>query len=144
MSLVHQTASPYPARAIARRYRDSDISQRIAAATPHELVAMLYAGGRDALVQAAAATVAGDAAARVAAATRALRILDALDTALDHSRGGGVARALATAYAQARAVTVAASAERRGDLFAAAAGQLAELARAWQVIGATDERRAAG
>lgn len=144
MQLAHQ-APPRatPAGAIARRYRDAELRQRIAAATPHDLVAMLYAGGREALTQARGATAAGDAAARVAATTRVLGILDALDAALDHGRGGTVARALAAAYAQVRAVTVAASSERRADLFAAAAGQLGELGRAWGAIGGGGEWRAA-
>ncbi|UAJ09660.1 flagellar protein FliS [Glacieibacterium megasporae] len=142
MSLAHAFAPranvmPNPAAAIARRYRDADLRDRIAAATPHGLVAMLYSGGREALAAAAAATSAGDAAARVAATTRGLRILDALDAALDHGRGGTVARALADAYAQVRAVTVAASSERRADLFAGAATQLGELARAWGKIEVT-------
>ncbi len=132
-------AMPTPA-AIARRYRDADLRHRIAAATPHGLVAMLYAGGREALATAAAATSLGDAAARVAGTTRVLRILDALDAALDHGRGGTVARALADAYSQVRAVTVAASSERRADLFAGAATQLGELARAWGAIGTAARR----
>jgi len=82
------------AAAFARLYRHNDIRHRIAAATPHELVAMLYAGGREALRLARSATAADDGAARVAATSRALRILDALDAALDHGRGGTVARAL--------------------------------------------------
>jgi flagellar protein FliS len=129
-----------PAAAIARRYRDADLSHRVAAATPHGLVAMLYSGGREALAAAGSATAAGDAAARVAATTRGLRILDALDVALDHGRGGTVARALADAYAQVRAVTVAASSERRADLFHGAAAQLGELARAWGAIGVAAAR----
>ncbi|QYE34478.1 flagellar protein FliS [Polymorphobacter sp. PAMC 29334] len=128
------TGMPSPAAAIARRYRDADLRDRIAAATPHGLVAMLYSGGREALTAAATATTIGDAAARVAATTRALRILDALDAALDHGRGGTIARALADAYAQVRAVTVAASSERRADLFAGASEQLGGLARAWGAI----------
>jgi len=144
MSLAYRHTEPRgnQAAAFARLYRDDDIRHRIAAATPHELVAMLYAGGREALRLAQSSTAADDGAARVAATSRALRILDALDAALDHGRGGAVARSLAAAYAQVRAVTVAASAERRADLFAAAAAQLAELADAWQAIGG--QRRAAG
>lgn len=144
MPLAQPTYAPrvHPAVALARRYRDADIGQRVAAATPHELVAMLYDGGREALAQARSATVAGDAAARVVATTRALRILDALDAALDHGRGGAVARALEAAYAQVRAVTVAGNAERRAELFAGAAEHLGVLARAWGAIGG--ERRAAG
>lgn len=137
--LPRASGMPNPA-AIARRYRDADLHHRIAAATPHGLVAMLYSGGRDALAAAAAATSVGDAAARVAATTRALRILDALDAALDHGRGGTVAPALADAYAQVRAVTVAASSERRADLFTGAATQLGELARAWGAIATAAQR----
>ncbi len=145
MSLALRQFAPqrHPAAALARTNRDADLQHRIAAATPHELVAMLYSGGCEALTRAGTATAADDGAARVAATSRALRILDALDAALDHGRGGTVARALAAAYSQVRAVTVAASAERRADLFAAAAAQLADLARAWGAIGG-DALRANG
>ena len=144
MSLVrHTTLRAGPAALAGRRYRDADLSQRIAAATPHELVVMLYNGGSDALAAAARATAADDAAGRVAGATRALRILDALDAALDHGRGGAVARALTAAYAQVRAVTIAANYERRDELFSAAAAQLANLGRGWSAIGAACDQRAA-
>lgn len=140
--IVRPISAP-AAIAAARQYRDADLGQRIAVATPHQLVAMLYAGGRDALVAASKATRADDAARRVAEATRALRILDALDGALDYGRGGAVAQALSTAYAQIRAITVAANAERGIELFNAAAAQLGELGRGWSAIATGPNRRAA-
>lgn len=145
MSLAHQPFRSVPTAAIAavRRYRDADLGQRIAVATPHELVAMLYTGAREALTAACAATRAADAAARVASATRAMSILDALDGALDHGRGGTVARALSAAYAQIRAVTVAANTERSADLFTAAATQLANLGGGWASIIPRSEQRVA-
>lgn len=144
MSFAHHAFGHCAAAAsLARRYRDADLDQRIAAATPHELVAMLYEGARTALLAAEAATTAADAAARVTSTTRALRIFDALDATLDHARGFAVARALSAAYSQVRAITVAASCERRAELFASAASQIAELAQSWAAIAPGAARRSA-
>lgn len=127
----------------AQQYRDAELDQRIAAATPHELVAMLYEGARTALVAAARATAGNDVATRLRTTTRALSILDALDGALDHLRGGSVARALAAAYAQVRALIVAGNSEQNAGLFAAAAAQIDIVGRSWNAIAPVAARRPA-
>ena len=104
----------------AQRYQSLDLGTRVECATPHELVAMLFEGLRDAL---------GGAERALAHA-----ILDALDSSLDYTRGRDVARALAAVYAQVRVLIVAGNAESRRELFGAAAGQIAELDEAWSEI----------
>ena len=111
-----------------------DLGARVECATPHELVAMLFEGLRDALGGAERALAHGRAALRVKSVTRALAILDALDASLDFTRGRDVARALAAVYAQVRVLIVAGNAEARRELFSAAAGQIAELDEAWSEI----------
>lgn len=128
------TVTAHVAATAASRYRDADLGHRIAAATPHELVAMLYDGAWSALLVAERATAVRDPHGRVRMVTRALSILDALDAALDHGRGGTVARALAASYAQVRALIVAANAEQRADLFAAAAAQIDVVGKSWNAI----------
>jgi flagellar secretion chaperone FliS len=124
---------PHPTHAAAQ-YRTVDLDTRIATASPHALVAMLFDGLRSALLAADSATRSARAAARIKAVTRALAILDALDSSLDHIRGGAVARALADVYAQVRALTVAGNVETRPELFSAAAQQIAEIDTAWAEI----------
>lgn len=128
---IRFTATP---GAVARRYRDAELGHRVATATPHELVAMLYDGARVAAVAAERALRLGDTSARLRQVTRALAILDGLDATLDHGRGGTVARALAAAYAQVRALLIAANSEGRADLFAAAAEQIGTIAEGWTAI----------
>ncbi|MGL4543391.1 MAG: flagellar export chaperone FliS [Polymorphobacter sp.] len=118
----------------AQRYQALDIGTRVECATPHELVAMLFEGLRDALGGAERALANGRAALRVKSVTRALAILDALDSSLDYTRGPSVARALTAVYAQVRALIVAGNAEARAELFSAAAGQIADLDEAWAEI----------
>lgn len=139
---IRMRSTTSAAIAAARQYRHGELDHRVAAATPHELVSMLYEALRTALVTAERATGTRDATARMRQVTRALAILDGLDTSLDHRRGGAVARALAAAYAQLRALIVAGNSEARCDLFAAAADQVADLAAGWSMI-ATVRRSAA-
>jgi flagellar protein FliS len=125
---------PHRTTRAAAQYQALDIDMRVATASPHTLVALLFEALRTALLTANNATQAARAAVRVKAVTRSLAILDALDSSLDHVRGGAVARSLAEVYAQVRALTVAGNAETRPELFAAAAAQIAEIASAWDDI----------
>ena len=128
-------ASPPRQARFAGHYAALELNARVATATPHELVAMLIDGLRGALGVAERAVASGQAAARIRSVTRALAILDALDSSLDYGRGGKVARALAALYAQVRALVVAGNAEARPELFAGAAAQVEALGGAWAAIG---------
>ena len=130
---AHASTFAPPMAAARERYRRADLDSRIDAASPHELVAMLFSGLREAL--AAAERAAARTAVRLRAVTRALAILDALDGNLDFGRGGSVARALSAVYAQVRALIVAGHAEVRPELFGSAAGQISEIHASWVAIG---------
>ena len=125
-----------PARAhAAARYRTLDIGSRIDGASPHALVAMLFAGLREALVSAQAEAAGGRGGRQAGSATRAIAIVDALAGSLDFGRGGSVAPALAAAYADIRAIIVAAQQSARAELFGVAAAQVGTLADGWEAIG---------
>jgi flagellar protein FliS len=134
---------PHRSTRAAAQYQALDIDTRVATASPHALVAMLFEALRGALLAADNATRAARAAPRVKAVTRALAILDALDASLDHIRGGAVSRSLAEVYAQVRALAVAGNAEARPELFAAGASQIGEIASAWAEIAPGRPRPAA-
>lgn len=114
------------------RYRDIDLAARVAGASPHQLVAMLYDGLSASLNGAARAV---QPAQRVRTVTKSLAILDALEANLDFGSGGKVARTFAALYAELRALVVAGNSEARPELFDAAAARVVTLCAAWRTIG---------
>lgn len=123
-----------PAAAAAAHYRDIDLAARVAAASPHQLVAMLLDGLRTSLGGAARALETHQPAQRIRTVTRSLAILDALEASLDFGSGGEVARTFATLYGELRALVVAGNAEVRPDLLSTAAARVATLGEAWREI----------
>ena len=121
----------HTAPAAIARYRDVDLAARIAGATPHQLVAMLYDGLIASLGGAARAS---QAAQRMRTVTKSLAILDALEANLDFGSGGKVARTFATLYGELRALVVAGSSEARPELFDAAAARIRTVGAAWRAI----------
>lgn len=115
-------------------YRNLDISARVEAASPHELVSILYEELVSAMTLVAAAIRQGDAPKRSRAHSRALSILAQLESSLDFEKGGQIAPALASIYKEAaRLVQLAV---RDGDPEAAtrAKGLIAEIWNAWNAI----------
>ena len=118
----------------ACHYREMDLAARVAMASPHQLVTMLFDGLRTALRGAERAVVQGEARLRIRAVTKALAILDALEASLDFGAGGSVARVLAQLYGELRALVVAGNAEARPELLSAAAVRVTTLCRAWAAV----------
>lgn len=118
-------------RAARSAYGQVALETRVAAASPHGLVALLYERlarlTRDALDAARSA----DTARRLAVTERALAIVEGLDATLDHGRGGSVAVALSDVYALIRARLLA------GDPagLEQAAEAAAAIGDAWRRIG---------
>lgn len=121
------------ARAV-EQYRELDLAARVAGATPQQLVTMLLDGLRTSLRAAERAITHSQAGPRIRAVTRALSILDGLETSLDFSAGGSVARALAALYVELRALIVAGNAEARPELLGIAADRVGTLGAAWREI----------
>lgn len=129
------TAVRHPAvAAAAAQYRNIDLAARVAAASPHQLVAMLLDGLRISLSGAARALEARQPALRIRTVTRALAILDALEESLDFGSGGKVARTLAALYGELRALVFAGNADGRPELLRAAADRVEALGGAWREI----------
>lgn len=119
------------ARAIDQ-YRDLDLAARVAAASPQQLVMMLFDGLRTALRAAERAIEQRQPGPRMRAVARSLAILDGLETSLDFTAGGPVARTLATLYGELRAIIVAGSTEARPELLGIAAERVGVLGAAWR------------
>jgi flagellar protein FliS len=97
-------ASPFSSRGAVRPlhsdlYQRVGVESRLAGATPHQLVAMLFDGFVDSLSQARGAIRSGRADIKGAAIGRAVRIIDeGLRAALDLRAGGTLARDLHDLY----------------------------------------------
>ena len=96
-------ASPFaPRRAAsaASAYHQVGVQTGAATASPHKLVAMLFDGFMASLAQAQGALASGDVAAKCAAMSRAVRIVEeGLRGALDLQQGGELAANLNDLYA---------------------------------------------
>ncbi|MFQ3595529.1 MAG: flagellar export chaperone FliS [Sphingomonadaceae bacterium] len=123
-------AGPYRHAAL-RQYRSVTLEARVAAASPHELVMMLFERLIQLLQEACDAARQAEAVRRIRATERALAIVDGLDSSLDKARGGDVAEALANAYAMLRAQLMDGSTAA----LSAAAFAAQEIAGAWRAIG---------
>lgn len=122
------------ARDPAATYRQIDLAGRTATNDPHQLVTMLYEEGIAALRAAAAAAERGNFSIKSERVQRAIAVLFALESGLDFDRGGDVSRTLATFYHGLRQQVIAASLGTDPAPFRAAAGDLADIAGAWQSL----------
>jgi flagellar protein FliS len=131
LNLYARPTAPAPAHAALSGYGRVSLEARVAGASPHQLVALLYGRLAQLLREAEAAAAMGDTPRRLRATERALGIVDGLDVTLDEARGGSVAEALHRIYALIRARLLAG--EREG--LAEALGSVEAIGSAWSQIG---------
>ncbi|PZU45623.1 MAG: hypothetical protein DI568_13330 [Sphingomonas sp.] len=103
------------------------LDARVAGASPHQLIAMLYQRLESLMREAHEAARFGNSARRLRATERALTIVDGLDTTLDMKRGGDVARALHEVYGLLRSRLLDGRAEGLGE----AVNSVGEIRAAW-------------
>jgi flagellar protein FliS len=117
------------------QYRAIDVSCKIEGASPHRLVSILYEELVQALSTMKLAIRRVDSSRQRDAQARALVIVQSLDSSLDFSRGGEIARALSSVYSEVRRLTMLGGSS--GDAEAVDRGQkiVAEIAEAWNQIG---------
>ncbi len=115
------------------QYRDLDLRTRVADASPHGLVALLYDELLVALDAFLSARRHGRRSASAAQHARALSLLHSLEAGLDAARGGTLATELATIYRQMRRSLGDA---RDGDLvpIESVRAGVASLAEAWRAV----------
>jgi flagellar protein FliS len=119
------------AHAALANYGKVSLEARIASASPHKLVALLFDRLAQTLREARSAANENDPARRLRATERALAIIDGLDASLDDARGGDVAASLHQVYALLRTRLLAGREPGLGE----ALGSVEELASAWRSIG---------
>ncbi|QKJ85646.1 flagellar export chaperone FliS [Paramixta manurensis] len=81
-----------------QQYQDTDLAIQTAAATPHQLVLMLFNGLMDELVRARSHIAAKRFEKKVTSINKCIDILNALTSALDYERGGDLSLQLAGLY----------------------------------------------
>ncbi len=124
--------------AAQQKYRALSIASRIEAASPHELVTILYEELVGALDITATAVAQGKLEAYRASRERASSILLALEASLDFERGGSVARTLSEIYrAMQKELSLSVQTGDAGKL-KAIRGSVAELLAAWAKIRARE------
>ena len=79
-------------------YRETDTHTRVATASPHELIAMLFAGAAERISQAKGAMLRGDRATQGERIGKAIDIIASLDAYLDHEQGAEVSKNLESLY----------------------------------------------
>lgn len=116
------------------RYRSVDVSTRIEGASPHRLVAILYEELLTRMSVLKGVLGGGDATRRNDSHARVLAIIAALNTGLDHDKGGDVAGLLATLYAETGRLVGLAVRDRDVAPLDDARGIIADVATAWDQI----------
>lgn len=122
-------------RSVAQSYGALDATSRVAAATPHELVAILFEQLLLRIDRAARCAERGDIAAMLQSRAKASDILNALEESLDFDRGGDIAIALAVVYREASDRLNGARGDEAAPMLQAARDIIAEVAQAWTEIG---------
>ena len=83
----------------SQAYAQVDLHSRLAGATPHQLITMLFDGAHSAIVRARLYFDSGNVAKRGEMISKAINIIDnGLRSALDHEKGKEIARDLEALY----------------------------------------------
>ncbi len=130
-TLTRAPTRPAPVHAALAHYGKVSLEARVASASPHRLVALLFDRLAQTLREARNAARDNDPARRLRATERALAIIDGLDATLDDARGGEVAASLHQVYALLRARLLAG----REPGLSETLGSVEELGAAWRSIG---------
>lgn len=125
----------YGGMAAARRYAAVHSGSRIEGATPHALVKILFDELLIALDAAALAERNGDRVKVSDKQARAMSILFALESSLDHDKGGDIAAGLAQIYREARRLLLTGARDKDAGPVEQARAMVGEIAEAWNQIG---------
>ena len=123
-------------RNAAHAYANVGLETGVAAASPHQLIVMLYEGAELAVRMAIRHMNEGDVAKKSDAITKASSIIiDGLCTALDPKQGGEIAQQLGALYDYMNQRLMLAHVKNQTAPLEEVLGLLRELRGAWQQIG---------
>ncbi len=127
----------------AKTYANIGLESGVIAASPHQLIVMLYEGAELAVRMAIRHINEGDLAKKSAAISKASSIiLDGLLAALDPKQGGDIARQLASLYDYMNKRLMLAHLNNQTAPLEEVLGLLHELRGAWQQIGTASRTHA--
>jgi len=116
-------------------YARISLESRVAGATPHQLIAMLFEGACGAIAHARIAFAQGNVARRGEMISKAINIVDnGLRAALDHQKGPAIAADLERLYDYISRLLMQANLHSSPDKLAQAETLLRDLAEVWQAI----------
>ena len=121
--------------AVRARYQNVDLASRVESASPHGLVGILLDELMKSLEAMAAACERRDWSQRGTAQSRALNMLNGLESSLDFEKGGEIAQSLASIYREARRLVIAGARDNDEEQVLRARNMIGEIASAWQAIG---------
>lgn len=124
-------------RSYAAQYRQTAVSSAVLEASPHQLVALMFAGFRDRVQLAIASLERGDIPRKGQSITEAIAILGGLDGALDLNAGGSIAAGLQSLYDYLQRRLVEANLANDPAMLREADALIAEVQSAWNSIAPT-------
>lgn len=130
LSRLSTRPAPLAPRTALAEYGRVSVEAKVQAASPHQLVALLFDRLAQVVREARAGAIVGDAARRLRATEKAIAIIDGLDATIDDERGGDVARSLRAVYALLRDRLLAG----RPQGLAEALESVEAIAAAWRTI----------
>jgi flagellar protein FliS len=123
-------------------YANVGLETGVGAASPHQLVVMLFDGALVSVLSAQTHMKAGNIAAKGAAISKAITIIDnGLRAALDHKAGGEIAANLEALYDYISRRLLQANLENNLDMLEEARKLLADLRETWTAIGPQVEQQ---
>lgn len=117
-------------------YKSADVDTRVLAASPHQLVMMLFDGALAALTQAKAHMLQRNIPGQGAAISKAITIIDdGLKSSLDEKVGGKIAQDLNALYEYMSLRLLSANLKSDPAILEEVSGLLHEIGGAWREIG---------
>ena len=116
-------------------FYETDMAAKVAAATPHQLVMMMFDGLEDELVRAKSHILAKRYERKAQSINKCIDILNALTSALDYEKGGELATNLASIYDYCVHRLYEASNALSAEMICEVEVLIAELRDGWNAIG---------
>ena len=116
-------------------FYETDMAAKVAAATPHQLVMMMFDGLEDELVRAKSHILAKRYERKAQSINKCINILNALTSALDYEKGGELATNLASIYDYCVHRLYEASNALSAEMIGEVEVLIAELRDGWNAIG---------
>jgi flagellar protein FliS len=117
-----------------KQYHQLDVETSVEAASPHQIIDMLFSGARDRIKQAQGYMLRNDQAGKAKAINACVEILSGLQASLDHEKGGDIAANLESLYDYMQRRLFRANVDNDVEGLVEVGDLLATLRSAWKAI----------